>query len=82
MCYVDGTAVFHAKACDAVILLIAVYWIFQVAFPADARQQFAFLATVVLGKVGLDGIEKEIAKKVTLNNAIKLCGLLPNEDNP
>ncbi|XP_043462993.1 uncharacterized protein LOC122499028 [Leptopilina heterotoma] len=77
MCYIDGTPIFEAHGYEAILLLLAVYWIFQVQFPANAKQQFAFISISILRDVAVKDIDANILKKITLTNVLKSCDLLP-----
>lgn len=77
MCYIDGIPIFEAHGCEAIFLLLAVYWCFQVQFPQNAKQQFAFIAIAVLKDVAIRDISADILKKITLTTVLKSCDLLP-----
>lgn len=77
MCYVDGNPIFGAHGMRALLLLLAVYWIFQIQFPPDTKQQLAFIAVAVLRDVAFKEVDKNILNKITLTNALRDCNLLP-----
>lgn len=75
MCYIDGKPLFTSKGFEGILLLIAAYWVFQIAFPSNAKQQFAFISLAILKDVGAKDIAKDILNKITLTNALKRCGI-------
>lgn len=76
MCYVDGNPIFGSHGMKSLLLLLAVYWVFQIEFPSNAKQQLAFIAIAVLKDAALNDIDKELKKKITLTNALRDCDLL------
>lgn len=75
LCYADQKAIFSAKGFDAIIYLIATYWIYNIHFPKDAQQQFAFLAIAVLRQEGKKSIKQDILNKISLSSALKAASL-------
>ena len=48
--YVDSESVFCGTAIDALIQMYALYWIFNIEYPSDAKIAFTFIAAVLLRK--------------------------------
>lgn len=78
MCFSDGHPIFEAKGLRVLLLLLAVYWVYQINFPQDTKQQFAFIAIAVLRDVATKEIDKPILTNITLTNVLKQCNLLPS----
>ncbi|XP_043463178.1 uncharacterized protein LOC122499118 isoform X2 [Leptopilina heterotoma] len=74
-CYVDAEPLFVEKPVDAILLLLATYWVFDIDFDKDFHQQTLLLCLIVFVEhaqriLGPYGIES-----ITVNNILSKAGL-------
>lgn len=75
LCYVDAQPLFEAKPEDAVILLMAVYWIFSISFEKDLRQQLILLAISIFGNDSKDVLSPKDLNLLTVLDVVHSANL-------
>jgi hypothetical protein len=71
-CYVDNRAVFVTQsAVEAMLLLLATYWVFQVNFPSEAKAPLLLLVCCTAGTKHVASQVKRIAALNLILQSIK-----------
>lgn len=75
MCYTDGICAFSANGFDAVLLLISLYWVFNISFPSCSKLQFSLLAIAIMRETGVNKGLVDILKMGVFTKTLTRIGL-------
>lgn len=75
LCYVDSHSLFVRKPKEAIILLMAAYWIFKISFEKDLRQQLVLLSIAVFGKDSKDILSRKDLSLLNVLNIVEKANL-------
>ena len=74
-CYVDGVTLFKARATEAVLLLLAAYWVFNVSYPTSTKPQMVFLAAAIFRDHSTLLMFRDLNHYATVTNLLKEADL-------
>ncbi|XP_043468336.1 uncharacterized protein LOC122502380 [Leptopilina heterotoma] len=82
MSYSDGEPIFVVTASEAVPLLLASFWVFNITFPHDIQRQFSLLSIIIFREKSTKLLTKEMLSYTTVKNLLEKAGLRkPSETN-
>lgn len=74
-CYVDGCAVFTAKAAEAIPLLPCTYWIFGIKFKPAFKQELLLLSACIFKEAATRLVGQELPKSLSVMKVLKAAGI-------
>lgn len=75
MGYVDSHSLFVTRPKEAIILLMAAYWIFKISFEKDLRQQLVLLSIAVFGRDSKNILSGKDLNLLNVLNKVKKANL-------
>ncbi|XP_033218537.1 uncharacterized protein LOC117173971 isoform X2 [Belonocnema kinseyi] len=78
-CYVDDVPVFTALAAEAIVLLIAVHWIFGINFCTIFKQQCIFFSAAIFAESSGELIRNELLNYKSIIHMMESLNILPKE---
>lgn len=75
MSYSDAEPIFVASASEAVPLLLATYWVFNISFPKELKREYILLSIMILREKSAKVLPRDIFSYSTVQDILKKAGI-------